>query len=447
MRRDDEAAASRSPQSLEFHLDISRSGRALVAGEGPSAALVRRRAAWARWRLNVFLLAVIAINYTWSRPSPVDVLFFLALLMTVFSSQSINKRTFFFICLLLVWLSSVYVSSMSLTGDPRVVFEIFALTSVAFIGITSCLVSTAWTERELRTFVDIYILSTVIAASIGIVGFAIHNPDLTWADRPRAFLDDPDMFGVFLIPGIIGSLYMVAEKRRRIMFSAAALILAVAVILSFSRAAIVSAALWCGIYLAILNRHQLLRATLSSLALLMPLIVVVALFVLVNDTASQMLAGRFTIAEEYDLGHFGRYNRYILAVPMILDHPLGLGLLEIEKYFPEPIHNVWIACFLYFGWIGGLAWTLLLILSIQRAWYTWQQTHNGLCLMIFFSWISIISCSMLHEGERWRFMWLLSGVLWGITPANFVTIPGRAREPKRIIAARKSAEGAAPITS
>ncbi len=323
----------------------------------------------------------------------------------------------------------------------------FALTSVAFIGITSCLVATAWTERELRIFVNTYILANVIAAVIGIFGFVTHNADLTWADRPRALLDDPDMLGAFLVPGILGSLFMIAEKRRPILYSTALLLLSVAVFLSFSRAAIVSAALWSGIYLGILNRHQLLRAILSSLAFLVPLVVIVLLFALVNDTASQMLSGRFTVAEAYDLGHFGRYNRYLLAIPMILDHPLGLGLLEIEKYFPEPIHNVWLACFLYFGWIGGLAWTLLLVLSIQRAWQTWQQSRNGLCLMVFFGWISIISCSMLHEGERWRFMWLMSGVLWGLSPRNFIAIPGRTRETRRVITARKAAESATPAVS
>ncbi|HEY0147054.1 MAG TPA: O-antigen ligase family protein [Methylovirgula sp.] len=426
---------------------ISQSGRALIVEGDPPTALSRRRAAWTRWRMNIFLLAVIAINYTWARPSPVDVLFFGALLMTVFCNQLINTRTFFFICLILVWLSSVYISSMSLTADPRVVFEMFALTSVAFIGITSCLVATAWTERELRIFVDVYILSNVIAAVIGILGFVAHNPDLTWADRPRAFLDDPDMFGVFLVPGILGSLFMIAEKRRRILFSAALLLLSVPVFLSFSRAAIVSAALWGGIYLGILNRHQLLRATLSSLAFLVPLVVVVLLFAVLNDTVSHMLSGRFTVAEEYDLGHFGRYNRYLLAIPMILDHPFGLGLLQIENYFPEPIHNVWIACFLYFGWIGGLAWTLLLILSGMQAWNTWKQSRNGLCLMIFFGWLSIISCSMLHEGERWRFMWLLTGVLWGLNPRNFAAIPGPAHESRRVVATTKRSGDARPVVS
>jgi hypothetical protein len=160
-----------------------------------------------------------------------------------------------------------------------------------------------------------------------------------------------------------------------------------------------------------------------------------------------MLSGRFTVAEEYDLGHFGRYNRYLLAIPMILDHPFGLGLLQIENYFPEPIHNVWIACFLYFGWIGGLAWTLLLILSGMQAWNTWKRSRNGLCLMIFFGWLSIISCSMLHEGERWRFMWLLTGILWGLNPRNFAAIPGSAHESRRVVAATKRSGDATPVLS
>ena len=61
----------------------------------------------------------------------------------------------------------------------------------------------------------------------------------------------------------------------------------------------------------------------------------------------------FQLAETYDLGQFGRYNRYLLAIPMILQNPLGLGLFEIDKYFPEPIHNIWISAFLNYGWIAG----------------------------------------------------------------------------------------------
>ena len=123
---------------------------------------------------------------------------------------------------------------------PLVAFQFVALTSVVLIGITSCLCHhRLWTERDLKRFVRVYVFATVIAAIIGIFGFVTKNPALTWADRPTAFLDDPDMFGVFLIPGMMGSLFMIAEGRRRFIYAAALLLLSVSVVLSFSRAAIV----------------------------------------------------------------------------------------------------------------------------------------------------------------------------------------------------------------
>jgi hypothetical protein len=420
-----------SERQLGFSSPVMSGARASLA---PVAS--RRRAAIARVRTSVFLLAVIAINYTWSRPSPVDILFFGALLLTVFSQQTLNIRSFLFICIILIWLASVYISSLALVDEPSVVFEMFALTSVAGIGITSCLVATGWREPQLRTFVSVYILANVIAALIGIFGFVVKNPDLTWAERPRAFLDDPDMLGAFLVPGVLCTLYMISENRRRVLYGMAFLLLCIAVFLTFSRAAIVSALIWGGIYYLFLNRHNMLRAILYALGVFAILTGILLIFYLSNDTYSDMLSGRLTLAEDYDMGHFGRYNRYFLAMPLILEHPFGLGLEQVDKYFPEPIHNVWIASFLYFGWIGGLAWTLLLLLSIQQAWSIWRRTRNEVVLLILFGWASIISCSMLHEGERWRFMWLFTGVLWGLNARNLTAVSDRivaaeSREPIR----------------
>jgi O-antigen ligase len=409
-----------SERQLGFSSPVMSGAQASLA---PVAS--RRRAAIARVRTSVFLLAVIAINYTWSRPSPVDILFFGALLLTVFSQQTLNIRSFLFICIILIWLASVYISSLALVDEPSVVFEMFALTSVAGIGITSCLVATGWREPQLRTFVSVYILANVIAALIGIFGFVVKNPDLTWAERPRAFLDDPDMLGAFLVPGVLCTLYMISENRRRVLYGMAFLLLCIAVCLTFSRAAIVSALIWGGIYYLFLNRHNMLRAILYALGVFAILAGILLIFYFSNDTYSDMLSGRLTLAEDYDTGHFGRYNRYFLAMPLILEHPFGLGLEQVDKYFPEPIHNVWIASFLYFGWIGGLAWTLLLLLSIQQAWSIWRRTRNEVVLLILFGWASIISCSMLHEGERWRFMWLFTGVLWGLNARNLTATSDR----------------------
>ena len=390
--------------------------------------------AGSRLRTFVFLLAVVAINYTWSRPSPVDIIFFLALLLTPFCKQTLNLRSVMLIGLVMTWLFSIYVSSVSLLDKPLVAFQFVALTSVVLIGITSCLVTIGWNERDLKRFVRVYVFATVIASVIGIFGFVTKNPALTWADRPTAFLDDPDMFGVFLIPGMMGSLFMIAEGRRRFIYAAALLLLSISVVLSFSRAAIVFGFFWSGVCFLFLNRRNLLKASLVALGISLFIGTVCAILYLSNDTFAQMIAERSKLAESYDLGQFGRYNRYLLAIPMILENPLGLGLFEIDKYFPEPIYNIWISAFLNYGWIAGFDWTLLMVLTVQQAWYNWKRSRNTLCLVMLFSWLAIICCAMLHQGERWRFLWLFTGIVWGLNYKNFapMAVEAAAEEDSEI---------------
>ena len=377
-------------------------------------------AAGGRLRNAVFLLGVIAINYTWSRPSPVDGIFLCALLLTLFSEQRLNIRNLILFLLVGTWLFSVFVSSVSLIDNPQVLFQFVALTSVVLIGVTSSLVSNGWGRADLERFVKVYVFVNIIAAIVGVYGFVSQNPSLTWAGRPTGFLDDPDMFGVFLIPGILGSLYMIAQKRSRYWYAGALALLSIALLLSFSRAAIVSALLFGGVSFLYFNRRNLFKASLAAFVVVLALSLSCLFLYLTNDTFAEMLTGRFKIAEEYDLGYFGRYNRYLLSVPLILDHPLGLGLFEIDKIFPEPIHNIWISSFLNYGWLAGFAWTLLMVLSVQQAWYNWKRSGDELFLLILFCWLSVISCAMLHQAERWRFLWLFTGMLWGLNYRNFI---------------------------
>ena len=397
----------------------------LAARPAATLGAVSRRnngffAAGARLRTAVFLLGVIAINYTWSRPSPVDGIFLIALLLTLFSEQRVNIRNLILFFLVGTWLFSVFVSSISLIDNPLVIFQFIALTSVILIGITSSLVTAGWGRADLERFVKVYVFANVIAAIVGVYGFVSQNPSLTWAGRPTGFLDDPDMFGVFLIPGILGSLYMIAKKRGRYWYAFALALLSIALLLSFSRAAIVSALLFGGASFFYFNRRNLAKASLAAFAVVLVLSVPCLFLYLTNDTFAEMLTGRFKIAEEYDLGYFGRYNRYLLSVPLILDHPLGLGLFEIDKIFPEPIHNIWISSFLNYGWLAGFAWTLLMVLSVQQAWYNWKRSGDELFLLILFCWLSVVSCAMLHQAERWRFLWLFTGMLWGLNYRNFI---------------------------
>ena len=102
-----------------------------------------------------------------------------------------------YFCLMIAWLLSVYVSSVSLLDQPLVAFQFVALTSVGLDRnlVVSRHIGVDGTEPE--RFVGVYVFSVVIAAIVGIFGFVTRNAALTWAGRPTGFLDDPSMFGAF----------------------------------------------------------------------------------------------------------------------------------------------------------------------------------------------------------------------------------------------------------
>jgi hypothetical protein len=134
-------------------------------------------------------------------------------------NQKLTRHAVLLILLLAGWIFSVYFSSVHLAADPAVFFQLFALTFVICIGIGSCFVSSYWDERAYQTFFSVYIVASCVAALLGIVGFSFGIPDFTWDGRAKGLLDDPNMYGAFLLPGILGSIHMIALGRRRVLFS------------------------------------------------------------------------------------------------------------------------------------------------------------------------------------------------------------------------------------
>ena len=81
----------------------------------------------------VFLLAVLAMNYTISRPSPVDMLYIASFLITLFyiavsPQHQITRRAVFVALLVGTWAVSYIVSSLPHLSEPDVIFELTAKT-------------------------------------------------------------------------------------------------------------------------------------------------------------------------------------------------------------------------------------------------------------------------------------------------------------------------------
>jgi len=375
----------------------------------------------------LFFVAVLLMHWTLPRPAPADVLFIIAFLPSLLINPSATRQALIFVALILVWTFSVFISSIDVLSDPAVQFQLLAHTFVAALGVTACLVSLSWNERNFHTFMKVYLGACCIAATLGLVGFIGQVDLLLYDDRAKGLFDEPIAFGAFLLPGVFASLYML-NYRRGLIFPLIALVLCLAgVLLSFSRADIVSLAIVGPLYFIVLNRDRPKRAVAILVMGALAVAVLTIVAVLSFPGFEQKLLSRATLAEPYDVGRGGRYDRYLRSIPMILDNPLGLGMLQIDKYFPEPIHNVFLSSFLNYGWVAGVVWILLTVVSFKVAIGNERATKSPVAVWLSFSVLAQLPCGMLQQVEHWRHLWLLLGLLWGFNAKNFAPIERASR--------------------
>lgn len=381
----------------------------------------------------VFLIAVLAMNYTLMRPSPVDLLFIGSFLISLFHlllfrNRMVTRRSIHLILIVGAWAVSYIVASLPHFREEFVAFELLAKTFAISIAIIASIVTISWSHRNLETFMKVYVASCVIASILGTVGFLIQHPLLTWDGRAKGLIDDPNMYGSFLIPGLIFTSYLIPRVRSaKLLLVGAMGIILLGLLLSFSRIAIVAALFCLFVYIFYQNRRNPRRLIYFVTGLLISGVALFTFASLTSPEFTEKLLDRLTFAKAYDLGEDGRYGRYLQVLPMIVQDPIGLGVIQLEKIFPEPIHNIWLSSFVNYGWGGGVAWITLAVGTVVVSLRNYRKTHDEVVLVLLWSLIGIVMCASLHEGEHWRQMWLLFGVIWGINVSN----PGFGSSPVR----------------
>lgn len=372
----------------------------------------------------VFLVAVLAMNYTISRPSPVDILYIGSLVitlvhMTVSPKPQVTHRAVFLTLLLGTWAVSYILASLPHIEEDNVIFELTAKTFAISIGVISAFVSMSWTRRNFERFMKTYIVSCVIASILGTIGFVLQLDALTWDGRARGLIDDPNMYGSFLLPAAIFCIYFLSRPQRgKLLFAGAMALVLLGVMLSFSRIAQVATFSCMFGYVAFNYRRRPQRLILIVGTLLVSALILFSLASLISPEFTTKFLGRFTLAEPYDLGSEGRYARYLLVLPMIVQNPLGLGVLQLTKIFPEPIHDIWLSSFVNYGWVAGFAWITLAVASVVVSILNYRRTRDPLTVALLISLVGIVWCASLHEGEHWRHMWLAYGLVWGLCTPN-----------------------------
>ena len=372
----------------------------------------------------VFFMAVIAMNYTLSRIDVVDFLFVAAAFLSIAVNQTIRISFLIFLSLLVGWTFFFYIATIPFLNEPAVVREIVNKTYIVALGLIAAYVSMSWGPRQYQQFIYVYIVSATIAATLGIIGFVFGVDILLWDGRARGFIDDPNMFGSFLLPAIIGCIYLLSRGiGRRYVLLATTLILTLGVLLSFSRAAVVGLAVCAVGYIAFLNRANIMRLIgyIAGFVVIGGVLVGIAFVTLPNF--SEKFFDRATLAKSYDLGREGRYARIERSVPIILDNPRGLGVIQDLKFWPEPIHNSVLGSFLNYGWGGGITWLVLIFMTIGLSIWNYLSTRSPIAVVLLVGFLATFLGTLLHQGEHWRHLWLWMGLVWGFNTWNFTNVP------------------------
>src|SRR5580692_9302181 len=338
---------------------------AYTAIAGPTAAITASPRLLAVQRLLVWLVAASGA-IVFIEPSPYEIMTLGAAVL--FCATGLRMRLVLVPLLLLLTLINLgySISAIPFYDKPEVVNWIatswyMAVTVMFFAMVVS--EDTAARLDMLRRGLTVGAMVASLAALAGYFDLVPGGHDLlTLYERARGTFKDPNVLGAFLIlPALFVLQNVVTAPFAKSFGSSIALaIMALAILLAFSRAAWGGLVITSAFMLALMvvtSPSPAQRTRIIVMAVAAVVLVVVLLAVLLSfDSISEMFKQRASFDQSYDEGRFGRFGRHILGAQMALDLPFGIGPLQFHNYFPEDTHNSYLNAFMSGGWLSGLCY-------------------------------------------------------------------------------------------
>jgi hypothetical protein len=288
------------------------------------------------------------------------------------------------------------------------------------------------------------VVGAMIASLSAVAGYLNLVPGghdlLTLYERARGTFKDPNVLGAFLIlPALFALQSVVSDNLAKASRNAIAfVIMALAILLAFSRAAWGGLAITAAFMLAMMmltsrTPAQRTRIVIISVAAVVLLVLLVAVL-LSFDSIADMFRQRASFDQSYDEGRFGRFGRHILGAQMALELPFGIGPLQFHNYFPEDTHNSYLNAFMSGGWLSGICYPVLIAVTVIVGFrhaltpVPWQRAY----LAIFAAFLGTAGEAFVIDTDHWRHFWMMLGTMWGMFAA---AQPYKARSRPAVSAA------------
>jgi len=362
-------------------------------------------------------------------PAPYELFFILALVMFIPAGLRVVPVTTPLIIFLVLYNLGGAIALIPVFHDGKAVR--FTAVSI-YMAATSVFFAFLIADDPLRhmaTIRNAWILSAVIAAITGMVGyFNIHGMGAAWApiSRAQGTFKDPNVLSTFLIPPMIFIIqnFLLARVKWRLMSIVALLIIAAGLFLAFSRGAWVNAAasiVTLSFLTFIVSPSLKARSRIVFIAIACTIAAVALVsFALSFEKVRAIFEIRAHLLQSYDAGATGRFGDQLRAVPMLLERINGFGPYQYHFYFGKDPHNVYLNAFASYGWLGGFSFILLTLATFRVTWRAmftaspWQHEAIAVACPLIFTMLQGVQI----DTDHWRHFYLLLGLMWGLYAAT-----------------------------
>lgn len=395
-----------------------------------------------RLALALVWLAVASTAVVFFEPAPADVLMLgLVVLLPVVGLTAIRPGLLAYLGLWLIVIATAFIAT-SVAADMALAAVHTAVS--LYLCIASFIIAAFVARRpgpHLALIVSGYTWAAVIASALAVAGYFDVVPGaselFTLYGRASGAFKDPNVFAPFLILPIVYAVHWWSERPLARALPGLLLLvpLGLGLLLSFSRGgwAALGAALFIYAYLGLVTaetdrRRLRLVALIGCAAVLAAGLLAAASRI---DEIGRLLEQRASLDQTYDQGPEGRFGGQLKAVALILDNPLGIGARAFGGFHHhEDPHNTYLAMLLGSGWIGGLAYILLVLVSLSlglRHAFRRSPTQPAF-LAVFATVAALAGLGFVIDTDHWRHFYLVLGLLWGLAIGD-----GRERRMSRIV--------------
>jgi hypothetical protein len=378
----------------------------------------------------VLWLMMVSSFYVVAEPAPYELLFLVSLLLFLPSGgMRVTLPLLPLVFFLVLYNIGGAFGLVNALNDQIAVWFIIVSFYMGVMGLFVAFVVAGDPVTRMATIRNGYVIAGVLAAtaaSIGYFDWFGFGDRLAPMGRAQGFFKDPNVFSTFLVPPFIFLAQDLLTRRTRhpLLATFAILIIAFAILVAFSRGAwlstIIASVLLAGFTVILARtpgeRSRVILAACAG-AILLTLIIIFALNV---PEIQEMFANRAALFQSYDVGETGRFGSQIASLPSILTLPNGMNPRHFRYIFGQDPHNVYLNAFASYGWLGGVSFLTLTVLTFWAGWKAvmartpWQ--HHAVA--VYCPLVATLVQALQIDIDHWRHFYLLLGAMWGLMAAT-----------------------------